>query len=116
MGTGQSVGEGSAEEGIVPKAPGVNVSLHQVSPWSIPLMPFCLGILWQQVIRNSFRHIEANQESIDFKVGSLRFVLGHVGAIVDFSWSVGFDASQTKLSYELPLGSLSGVLLLPGDL
>jgi len=39
MGTGQSVGEGSAEEGIVPK-----------------------------VIRNSFRHIEANQESIDFKV------------------------------------------------
>lgn len=61
MGTGQSVGEGSAEEGIVPKAPGV----------SIPLMPFCLGILWHQVIRNSFRHIEANQESIDFKVGSL---------------------------------------------
>ena len=75
----------------------------------------CRSKFEQQVIRNSFRHIEANQESIDFKVGSLR-VLGHVGAIVDFSWIMGSDAFQTKLSYELPLGSLSGVLLLPGDL
>eukprot|EP00435_Cladocopium_sp_Y103_P021684 s2547_g5.t1 len=39
MGTGQSVGEGSEEEGIVPK-----------------------------VIRNSFRHIDAHKENIDFKV------------------------------------------------
>jgi len=39
MGTGQSVGEGSEEEGIVPK-----------------------------VIRNSFRHIEVHKENIDFKV------------------------------------------------